>query len=83
MRVFKWKNSLTVRLPAALVSVLNLKEGDNVELHAVRTQSLDTPKASKNKELLSRIRKFRGQLPADFKFDRAEDNCRKSLVDPQ
>ncbi len=32
MRVSKWGNSLAVRLPAAVVESLDLKEGDEIEL---------------------------------------------------
>jgi antitoxin MazE len=33
MQVAKWGNSLAVRLPAAVVEALELKEGDEVEIH--------------------------------------------------
>jgi antitoxin component of MazEF toxin-antitoxin module len=33
MRVTKWGNSLAIRLPAAVVEVLGLKEGDEIEIH--------------------------------------------------
>jgi antitoxin MazE len=33
MRVAKWGNSLAVRLPAAVVEALQLKEGDVIEIH--------------------------------------------------
>ena len=32
MQVSKWGNSLAIRLPAAVVDVLGLKEGDDVEI---------------------------------------------------
>src|SRR5438270_10196387 len=32
MRVAKWGNSLAVRLPAAVVEALDLKDGDDIEL---------------------------------------------------
>ena len=32
MRVAKWGNSLAVRLPAAVVETLELKEGDDIEV---------------------------------------------------
>jgi antitoxin MazE len=34
MRVVKWGNSLAVRLPVAVIEVLDLKEGDEIELCA-------------------------------------------------
>ena len=35
MQVAKWGNSLAVRLPAAVVDALELKEGDDIEIHVV------------------------------------------------
>jgi antitoxin MazE len=35
MRVSKWGNSLAIRLPASVVKALQLKEGDQVEIHVV------------------------------------------------
>jgi antitoxin MazE len=32
MQVSKWGNSLAIRLPAAVVEVLGLKEGDDIEI---------------------------------------------------
>jgi len=32
MRIAKWGNSLAVRLPAAVVEALDLKDGDDIEL---------------------------------------------------
>ncbi len=32
MQVSKWGNSLAVRLPAAVVEALGLKEGDDIEI---------------------------------------------------
>ena len=74
MQVSKWGNSLAVRLPSTVVKVLDLKEGDNIELHVVGERILEIEKIPDNQELLTRIRKFRGRLPADFKFDRIEAN---------
>ena len=33
MQVAKWGNSLAVRLPATVVEALQLKEGDDIEIH--------------------------------------------------
>ena len=32
MQVSKWGNSLAIRLPAAVVEALELKEGDDIEI---------------------------------------------------
>jgi len=76
MQVSKWGNSLAIRLPAALVEALNLREGDDVTLHAAGERTLEVEKTPNAKQLLARLRKFRGRLPKDFKFDRLEVNER-------
>ncbi len=70
MRVAKWGNSLAVRLPRAVVEALKLKEGDSIEVHAVGARSFEVAKAPTPRELLARLRKYRGRMPAGFKFDR-------------
>jgi antitoxin MazE len=72
MQVAKWGNSLAVRLPAAVVEALALKEGDDIEIHVAGARAFEIRKRPGARELLSRLRKFRGRLPADFKFDRLE-----------
>jgi antitoxin MazE len=72
MQVAKWGNSLAVRLPAIVVEVLHLKEGDDIEIQVAGERSFDIMKRPGPQELLAQLRKFRGRLPADFKFDRIE-----------
>ncbi len=72
MQVSKWGNSLAVRLPAAVVEALGLKEGDNIEIHAEDARTLGVRKPPERRELLARLRKFRGRLPEGFLFDRLE-----------
>jgi antitoxin MazE len=74
MQVSKWGNSLAIRLPAVVVEALGLEEGDDVTLHAVGTRELVIEKTPGAKQLLARLRKYRGRLPKDFKFDRLEAN---------
>jgi len=76
MQVAKWGNSLAVRLPAAVVEALKLKEGDDIEIHIAGTRSFAVARKPGRKELLQRLRAFRGRLPADFRFDREEANAR-------
>lgn len=76
MRVSKWGNSLAIRLRAAVAEALKLEEGDEVELQVVGARSLEVSRKPTNRELLGRLRKFRGRLPSDFKFDRLEANAR-------
>jgi len=76
MQVAKWGNSLAVRLPAAVVEALTLKEGDEIEIQVAGARVFEVTKCPDARELLARLRKFRGRLPADFKFDRLEANER-------
>ena len=77
MQVSKWGNSLAVRLPASVVRALELKEGDQIELHLANRRSLKVAKVPGRRELLQRLRKYRGSLPATFRFDRLEANERQ------
>ncbi len=74
MQVAKWGNSLAVRLPATVVEALQLKEGDDIEIQVAGERLFEIDKKAANLELLARLRKFRGRMPADFKFDRLEAN---------
>jgi antitoxin MazE len=76
MQVAKWGNSLAVRLPASVVHALNLKEGEEIDLHVAGERSLEVAKQPNVKELLMRLHSLRGRLPADFRFDRLEANTR-------
>lgn len=73
----KWGNSLAVRLPAAVVGALGLKEGDQVEIQVAGKRAFGVSKAPGARELLARLRKFRGRLPESFKFDRLDANERR------
>ena len=76
MRVARWGNSLAVRLPRSVVDILDLKEGDAVEIHVAGARTLDIERAAAPAELLARLRKYRGRVPAGFKFDRLEAHAR-------
>jgi antitoxin MazE len=76
MQVAKWGNSLAVRLPAAVVEALKLKEGDEIEIHVAADRQFGIARKPGRDELLRRLRAFRGRLPADFKFDRDDANAR-------
>ena len=77
MQVSKWGNSLAIRLPAAVVATLDLKEGDSIEIVVAGARNFVVKKAPGAREILARLRKYRGSLPADFKFDRLEANARR------
>lgn len=76
MQVAKWGNSLAVRLPAAVVEALRLKEGDEIEIYVAGERAFAVARKPGRKDFLERLRAFRGRLPPDFKFDRDEVNAR-------
>ena len=78
MKVTKWRNSLAIRLPAAVVKALALKEGDEIEIHGADATSFVVVRKPSRDDLLARLRAFRGRLPADFKFDRDDANARST-----
>jgi len=76
MRVAKWGNSLAVRLPAAVTEALGLKEGGDIEIEVAGARALELRAKPAPRELLARLRKYRGRLPAGFRFDRLEAHGR-------
>lgn len=76
MQVSKWGNSLAIRLPASVVQALELREGDEIEVTIADERVFQVRKKPGREAILSRLRQFRGKLPADFKFDRDDANIR-------
>lgn len=81
MQVAKWGNSLAVRLPKKLVDELGLKAGDKLELVSAKKGTASVARDNAREEALKRIRKFRGWMPKDFKFDREEAHERGWRLD--
>jgi antitoxin MazE len=76
MRVSKWGNSLAVRLPAAVVDALELKEGDQIEVRIAGPREFEITRDRSREEAIERLRKLRRTLPAGFRFDRTAANER-------
>jgi antitoxin MazE len=76
MQVAKWGNSLAVRLPAAVVKALKLKEGDRIEISVAARRRFEIARDSSAGKALKRIRQLRRPLPPGFRFDRLEANER-------
>ena len=72
MKVAKWGNSLAVRLPAAVVEALQLQDGDEIEVRVDDPRTMTVVKKRDSEEMLRMLRRFRGRMPADFKFNREE-----------
>lgn len=77
MQIAKWGNSLAVRLPVAVIKALDLKDGDEIEIQVAGERALEVSRKAAPKELLARLRRYRGRLPAGFRFDRLEAQERK------
>jgi len=76
MQVSRWGNSLAVRIPARVADALHLKEGDEIEIRITGDRSFEIDRNRSRERALARIRAFRKELPADWKFDRDEANGR-------
>jgi antitoxin MazE len=76
MQVSKWGNSLAVRLPAAVVEVLALQEGDDIEIEVAGSRRFAVRRAAGVADVMTRLRAYRGRMPAGFKFDRLQANER-------
>ena len=76
MQISKWGNSLAVRLPAAVVEALDLKEGDEIEIRIAGASTFEISRDQGRERALARLRKLRRPLPRGFVFDRTEANAR-------
>jgi antitoxin MazE len=76
MQVSKWGNSLAVRLPAAVVDALGLKEGDEIEISIAGKRDFKVARDQSKEKALAAIRRLARPLPPGFKFEREEANER-------
>ncbi len=81
MQVSKWGNSLAIRLPAAVVEALELKEGDDIEIRVADKRTFDVSRDTARQQALARLRKLSRPLPPGFVFDREEAHERGSGSD--
>lgn len=76
MKVAKWGNSLAVRIPKDVAESLGLREGDEVSLQPGDPGVICVQREMSREEAIRSLRRFRGTMPADYKFDREEANAR-------
>ena len=77
MQVSKWGNSLAIRLPAAVVNALELKDGDQIEIRiAGGEREFEVRRDRRREDAIERLRRLRRPLPAGFTFDRNAANER-------
>ena len=76
MKVAKWGNSLAVRLPVEFVKEMGLKEGDDLQLQPIDPPVCASYRKPTQEELWEAVKKYRGRMPKNFKFNREEANER-------
>jgi antitoxin MazE len=76
MQVSKWGNSLAVRLPAAVVEALDLKDGDSIQIRIAGRRTFEVGRDQSRERALAKLRKLSRPLPAGFVFDRTGANER-------
>ena len=57
MKVEKWDDDLAIRLPAEVVELLDLKEGDEVDIWLSGPDTFDIARTRGTKRMLVRLRK--------------------------
>jgi antitoxin MazE len=72
MRVSKWGNSLAVRLPAAVVKALKLKEGDEIELQPAGKRKFGVGRDRDREWAIKAMKRLSRPLPPGYKFNREE-----------
>ena len=76
MIITKLGDGLIVRLSDHDVETLGLKEGDIVQIKPLDVTPARLTDPDERRAALNRLDRFRGMMPADFKFDRDEANER-------
>lgn len=76
MQVGKWGNSLALRLPAAVVDALQLKEGDEVQVEVADPRTFRVNRDPTRDDALDALRALGWRLPPGFRFSRDEANKR-------
>ena len=68
VKVVKWGNSLAIRFPKEIVDILQLKEGQQIN---IRRGDLETGKKKKplSPAIRARLRKSEGRLPPGWTFE--------------
>jgi len=67
VKVVRWGNSLAIRFPKEIVDILQLKEGQQID---IRKAGADTGKKKKplSRAIRARLRKYEGKLPPGWKI---------------
>ena len=71
-----------VRLPAAVVEALDLKEGDESEISIAAKWDFKVARDRSKERGLLQLREMKWSFPPDFRFDREEVQNAKPTLDP-
>jgi antitoxin MazE len=77
MRVAKWGSSLAIRLPAAVVEALELREGDQLQIRVAGKGKLAVARGADREWILKAMERLSRPLPPGFKFKRVEIHERR------
>ncbi len=76
MQVSKWGNSLAIRLPAAVVERLGLREGDEIAIEVADRRRFQVARDPSRDEALAALQSLGWTLPPDFHVSRDDANAR-------
>jgi antitoxin MazE len=77
MQVFKWGDSLAVRLPKSLIDELKLKESDQLNVVAAWDGVIEVEtREAQRLRAIERLASRNWTLPEGYRFDRDEANER-------
>jgi len=65
-------DSLAIRLPAAVVEALELKEGDDIEIRVAGKRAFEVSRDQSRRRAVENLRRLRRPFPPGFVFDREE-----------
>lgn len=77
MQVGRWGNSLAVRLPAVVVELLGLREGDEIVIEIAGERAFRIASDQSRGLALNRLKDLNWTLPAGFIFSRTDDGVRE------
>jgi len=76
MQIGKWGNSLAVRLPAAVVEALGLREGDEIEIEVADARRFRVARDPRRERALTALRNLGWTLPPGYRFSRDDAHDR-------
>ncbi len=68
MQVSKWGNSLAIRLPAAVVEALELKEGDDIEIRVAGEKAFEVSRDESRQRALENSAQAPSSLPSGIRL---------------